>query len=304
MFTTLAIANIIIYLCSHNNQYETMKKQYLFSLVAMMVILCSCGSSDKSNKIDYSNDSTTCQFSNIQQTRIYRYINDENDTVYYEGTFTAFWPLVINGKPCAGLQDALLRAMTDSAQLNTLDKVIDYHLMPLDYEELDSTKVMQVKAITGKDAKISNNDILLRLQDMSERLLTYHIKSESYYYGAAHGIYANNYVTYDLKLNKAVALNDIVADTTLLRNTILRAIKDTYDYDRGDLFIPDNGLLPLPSDFYIQGQVLHVVYQVYEIASYAQGMIDAPIYPYLLKPEETKRLFTPYGLELMEYPTE
>jgi hypothetical protein len=44
-----------------------------------------------------------------------------------------------------------------------------------------------------------------------------------------------------------------------------------------------------------------VVYQVYEIASYAQGMIDAPIYPYMLKPEEMKRLFTPYGLELIGY---
>ena len=44
-----------------------------------------------------------------------------------------------------------------------------------------------------------------------------------------------------------------------------------------------------------------MIYQVYEIASYAQGAIDAPIYPYMLKPEEMKRLFTPYGLELIDY---
>ena len=48
------------------------------------------------------------------------------------------------------------------------------------------------------------------------------------------------------------------------------------------------------------GTVLHVIYQVYEIASYAQGAIDAPIYPYLLKPEEIKQLYTPYGLELLD----
>ena len=29
-------------------------------------------------------------------------------------------------------------------------------------------------------------------------------------------------------------------------------------------------------------------------------MIDAPIYPYMLKPEQIKRLYTPYGLELLE----
>ena len=29
-------------------------------------------------------------------------------------------------------------------------------------------------------------------------------------------------------------------------------------------------------------------------------MIDAPIYPYLLKPEEIQQLYTPYGLELLD----
>jgi hypothetical protein len=119
--------------------------------------------------------------------------------------------------------------------------------------------------------------------------------------GGAHGTYAHNYVTYDLKTEKAVAFEDVIADTTLLRTAILKAIKNTYNYDKDDLFIPDNGLLPLPRDFYIEGSVFHAVYQVYDIASYAQGAIDAPIYPYLLKPEEMKRLYTPYGKELIDY---
>ena len=29
-------------------------------------------------------------------------------------------------------------------------------------------------------------------------------------------------------------------------------------------------------------------------------MIDAPIYPHMLKPEEIKRLYTPYGIELLD----
>ena len=93
----------------------------------------------------------------------------------------------------------------------------------------------------------------------------------------------------------------MLADTARLRTAIFTAIKKNDDYDKDDLFIPDNGLLPLPRDFFIDGTVLHAIYQVYEIASYAQGMIDAPIYPYLLKPEEMKRLYTPYGLELLDY---
>ena len=97
-----------------------------------------------------------------------------------------------------------------------------------------------------------------------------------------------------------MALGDVIADTTLLREAIFKSIKQTYDYDKDELFIPDNGLLPLPRDFFFDGSVLHAVYQVYEIASYAQGMIDAPIYPYMLKPEEIKQLYTPYGLELLD----
>ena len=96
-------------------------------------------------------------------------------------------------------------------------------------------------------------------------------------------------------------VQDIIADTTLLRTTILKSIKQTYDYSEDDLFIPENGLLPLPTQFYFKDNVLHAAYQVYDIASYAQGAIDAPIYPYMLKPEEMKRLFTPYGLELIDY---
>ncbi|MBQ3731234.1 MAG: DUF3298 domain-containing protein, partial [Muribaculaceae bacterium] len=101
-----------------------------------------------------------------------------------------------------------------------------------------------------------------------------------------------------------ITLDDVIADTALLRSVTLKSIKQALDFDMEDLILPDNGLLPLPRDFFFDGSVLHVVYQVYEIASYAQGMIDAPIYPYLLKPEEIKRLYTPYARELMELDTE
>ena len=191
--------------------------------------------------------------------------------------------------------------MTDSAELNTLDLAIDALLKPNTYLDMDSATLKPVDAIASEGDDLSTSGTTLRLQDMGDRLLTYHIHNYAFMARAAHGIYANNFVTYDLKTEKAVALTDVIADTTLLRTATLKSIKQTYDYGIDDLLLPDNGLLPLPGDFYLEGSTLHVVYQVYEIASYAQGMIDAPIYPYMLKPEEMKRLFTPYGLELIDY---
>ena len=283
----------------------TMKKIIMLSiLTAALATLYSCnnnGGTTSVVKVEKEvTDSTLCQFRNIKVNKMFACRDEERDSLYFDNSFSAFWPEVINGKPCTELQQALLRAMTDSTALNKLDLAIECLLNPTNYTEYDSKSLIPVKSVNDDENKLSTSEINVKMESMTDRLLTYHLGTYSYMAGAAHGIYANNYVTYDLKAEKAVALSDVIADTTLLRTAILKSIKQTYDYDKDDLFFPDNGLLPLPRDFFFDGSVLHVVYQVYEIASYAQGMIDAPIYPYMLKPEETKRLYTPYALELMD----
>ena len=279
----------------------TMNKYLILSILAVTALL-SCGN-NKGTAVNNGNkatDSTLCQFNNIDAEKMFAYVDDEGDTLYFDNTFSAFWPQIINGKPCPELQKALFCAMTDSGGLNQLDKVIDFLLDPSNYTEIDSERLIPTNAVKQDEGQLSTSEVDVIMQSMTDRLLIYHLGTSSYMAGAAHGIYANNYVTYDLKTEKAVAFEDVIADTTLLRDVIYKAIKNTYDYTKDDLFLPDNGLLPLPRDFFIDGTVLHAVYQVYEIASYAQGAIDAPIYPYLLKPEEIKQLYTPYGLELLD----
>ena len=281
-----------------------MNKNPILALLAVAVILvCSCGGTAPGNKSG-SNDSTLCQFSNIKYEKMFSYCDDDGDTLYFDNSFTALWPEIINGKPCEALQQALFRSMTDSAQLNQLDKVVDFLLDPSNYTEVDAKRLVPVKAVRNDENRLSTSEVNVIMERMTDRLLTYRLATYSYMAGGAHGIYANNYATYDLKTEKAISLDDIVADTALLRTVTLTAIKQAYDYDKDDLFIPDNGLLPLPRDFWLDGSVLHAVYQVYEIASYAQGMIDAPIYPYMLKREQIKRLYTPYAREIMDLDTE
>ena len=280
----------------------TMNKNLLFALLAISA-LWSCGNKNTGStvaNVHENTDSTLCQFNNIDIDKQFSYIDEDGDTLYFDNSFSAFWPQIINGKPCPNLQQALFRAMTDSAELNQLDKVTEFLLNPGNYTDYDVNKFTPVTQVKD-NGKLSTSEVDVIMQSMTDRLLLYHLGTYSYMAGGAHGIYANNYVTYDLKTEKAVALEDIIADTTLLRTATLKAIKQTYDYDVDDLFIPDNGLLPLPRDFYLEGLTFHAIYQVYEIASYAQGMIDAPIYPHMLKPEEMKRLYTSYGLELIDY---
>ena len=285
-----------------------MKKIIILSiLAAALASLYSCNKNDSTAAVKLGKevtDSTLCQFKNIKVEKMFSYLDEDRDTLYFDNKFKALWPEVINGKPCTELQKALFCAMTDSGGLNQLDKVVDFLLDPSNYTEIDSKQLMPAKSVKDEDMKLSSVEVNVVMESMTDRLITYRLSTYSYMAGAAHGIYANNYATYDLKTEKAIYFNDIFADTTLLRNAILKSIKQEYGYGTDELFLPDNGLLPLPRDFFIDGMVVHAVYQVYEIASYAQGMIDAPLYPYMLKPEEIKHLFTPYGLELLGYDTE
>ena len=272
-----------------------MNKNHILTLsVIILTALCSFGMNSNLKK-----DSTLCQFNNIKQEKKFQYLDEEGDTLYIDNKVSVFWPTVINGKPCANLQRHLLRMMIDSEELNTLELALDALLKPDNRDDIIPGTVKPVENIPDNEFRTNTSEIILRLQDMGERLLTYHIHYYAYMAGGAHGYYTNNFATYDLNTNKVLSLSDIIADTTMLRTATLNSIKQTYEYDIDDLFLPDNGLLPLPKEFYFQDQVLHVVYQVYEIASYAQGLIDVPIYPYML--EDMNQLFTPLGMELIGY---
>lgn len=276
----------------------------LFAIATIaMTAIGSCNSNGNNSGVNISKvqeasgDSTLCQFNNLDMDKQFSYVDDDGDTLYCDNSFSAFWPQMINGKPCPNLQQALLHAMTDSAELNTLDKAVDFLLNPGNYTDYDVKRFTPVTEVKD-NGKLSTSEVDVIMQSMTDRLLLYHLGTYSYMAGGAHGIYANNYVTYDLKTEKAVTLAEIIADTTLLRTVTFKAIKQAYDYDKDDLFIPDNGLLPLPGDFYIEGSVLHVVYQVYEIASYAQGDIDVPlIYP---NDPSAPEYLTSYGKQVME----
>ena len=64
------------------------------------------------------------------------------------------------------------------------------------------------------------------------------------------------------------------------------------------MFLPDDGVVKIPSVWYFEEGFLHLVYQVYEIASFAQGDIDVPLF-YPNDPNDPEYL-TPYGKLIAE----
>ena len=282
-----------------------MKKNRTLIAIAIIAMVATACAKNKT-------DDNLCQFRNISIVKNMVWTNSdylEGETMYICNTFEAFWPEVINGKPCKALQQALLDGISSSessdkahapyTQLN--DETIDDIMWPFEPDFVDRSAVKEIDKLPDLPDGYTSNDVKLSLKNLGKRLVTYEINTNFYMYHAAHGIYGVWHVTYDLNREKAVALTDIIADTTLLRDAIKQGLLENNEIDWDELFLPETNVLPLPSDFYIEDGCLHAVYQVYEIACYAQGMIDVPVYIYAQSPEDAKRLLTRYGQELFDY---
>lgn len=240
-----------------------------------------------------------CQFYQIQQSVIVQYTQD-GMTAYDKNSIQAMWPIMLNGKDCASLQQALIKEITGKDDIHDMNQAINHYL----YTDVEGNKhnlgkdckLVDEASLNGQSLNISTRTI--ELMNINARFATFHIFYNDYYAGAAHGMYANEYMTYDMVLTKVVTLDQVVNDMEALRPIILNAITEQLDYTSENLFLLEDGLPPAPSSFYFEDGALHVVYQPYEIASFAQGCIDVAIYPYMV--ENKTNLIYPYGYILMK----
>lgn len=131
-------------------------------------------------------------------------------------------------------------------------------------------------------------------------LVTFVVNSESYNVGAAHGLYAAQYLTFDVQTGNVVRLSDLV-DTSLLGEAIAHAVQDLeVNRDvRECLFdeFRDVDRMPVPHDFFIDStrSTITVVYPLYEVACYACG-IQSVVLPIFWLSKHTP--LTPYAKRL------
>ena len=245
-------------------------------------------------------EGTLCQFYNIDKT-VRAKLGTGEDAQYQKNTIKAFWPVMLNGKECPKLQEALCFWLTDEKNIKLLDKAIDSTLFTDNEGEPFGNNGVPYLILDNFDeveSFISTSSSSIELKSLSKRFATFHLFSYMYPAGAAHGIFCHNYMTYDTEIDKIVTLEDILVDPELIRPHIMKSINLKYDYTEEDLFLPEDNIMPIPKVFYFDEGFLHLVYQVYEIASFAQGDIDVPIfYP---NDENTPEYLTPYGQEVMK----
>ncbi len=164
-------------------------------------------------------------------------------------------------------------------------------------------KTQKEATVTSNEAAnkkgLSQSSIYVRFISQQYNLATFMIQSYTYAAGAAHGMYHNEYVTFDLSNQKRLALTDI-----LKPDVEAKVAEQLYDANANWLTQHDitREKLQLSDNYYYGPKGIVFVYPLYELASYAEGMTELTL-PYLSAKDLVKAEYLP-SLPVIEAVTE
>ncbi|MDV2438164.1 RsiV family protein [Acinetobacter gerneri] len=147
----------------------------------------------------------------------------------------------------------------------------------------------EAKADAEKVQGINQSTIYVRFISQNNNLATFMIYSYEYSAGAAHGMYHQEFVTFDLNKQKRLALSDILKPNT--EATVAQAL-----YEANANWLEQHNITPqklqLSDNFYYGVNGLVFVYPLYEIAAYAEGMPELKL-PYVSAKDVVKAEYLP-----------
>mgnify|MGYP002662348434 CR=1 FL=1 len=151
--------------------------------------------------------------------------------------------------------------------------------------------------LPADEPSLSESSTYVRFLGQNYNLATFAIQTYSYPAGAAHGIHHQEFVTFDLKQKKRLALQDI-----MLPNTEAKMTEELFNHNYNWLDEHDisREKFKLSDNFYYGANGLVFVYPLYELASYAEGMPEL-ILPYYATEKLIKSEYLP---SLPQYPSQ
>ena len=238
-----------------------------------------------------SNDSIA--FEHLKSHATYRLVDSATDyesaaDLSFDCSADMLMPTSLFGHDVVTLQDSILSAAFDTTATKPHD------IIASSFRRMAAEVGFAVADTTVAD---SSYDGLYTVEGMVESLsptvLCYAVTVSNYMPRAAHGMYWTRFVNYDLADGKVFTLSDIFTREGLEKLPSL--LRQTATSMRGSIGQTDLTALPADNNFCINGDgEIVFVYQPYEIASYAQGIIRIPVASYILSD-----YFTPYGNKLL-----
>lgn len=244
---------------------------------------------------DNGSHNNNISFTTVNASALYRLDNTaqvfktDND-IAYQDSASLLIPTEIYGHNLDALKDSITKIAFDTVtpDINSaIDRYFAHTVAETGYQYsvCDSIQRSDWDGMT-----IVNGDIF----NLTTRLLTYRVSNYSYSPGAAHGITTTDYITFDLSSGHIIGLDDIfTADGLAKLPALIKARAEELAPAIGPTNIES---LPSHGNFYITlDESIVFIYQPYEVASYAQGAIAIPFYPYQLS-----ELMTAEGLTFFD----
>lgn len=262
----------------------------VLSLVAIIVASMSCSKSEPEPCTSITIEPVTarCAYSLVGSAGDF---NSDSDLVWLD-TVAIMMPTVIYDNDVAPLRRAILAAAFGNDSINPdtcITALMGGCAIEAGYDTLHIAVTPDLEASSDGLHTITGN-----ISSLTSSLLTYRINSYTYMPRAAHGMYTNTYITYDIVKGDIITLEDIFTPEGL---EALPALIARQARRMAAILGPTSiTALPVDGNFYIDlDGTLAFIYQPYEVASYAQGEIAVPFYPYKL----TEHM-TPRGLALFD----
>lgn len=262
-------------------------KTFILAALAASVVGCS-----KPQEVpDYSH---TIEFTTVTGRKVFiledtaREFGHDSDIAFRDSA-TLILPERLFDLDVSNLRDTIMAIAFDTISSDPRQAMLAYFESStgeLGYSFVEADSLVNENDIDGF------NLIQADVYSMTTQRLTYKITQYTYYPGAAHGMYRGSFITYDLTRGDIITLNELFTPEGLEELPAIisrRAQKLARQIGPTDI-----SALPANGDFYISiDDEIVFVYQPYEVASYAQGIIYVPFYPY-----DLTDLFTARGKAL------
>lgn len=268
----------------------------LIIMAAVALAIAGCGKKDKpAEEVDKTG---ICQFHTVELDKKceLQFPDSLKDLangmkIYTHITANVCWPDSLSGNAPKELQDSLLSKAFGTYSAASLNASLDnLTAAPLGFEDMKGVKSKAVKAIPEMSESVERYTYTLSATPsyIGTHMITYSINMASYL-GGAHGYYATTYLSYDIDKGQVLTVGRLFADVNGLKAAIMRGAQQNPDY-AGNLFVDK---IPTVDNFYVDGSQITFVYNPYEVASYAVGivMVSLPIH-------EVRDYMTDYGKKL------
>ncbi|MDE7426474.1 MAG: RsiV family protein [Muribaculaceae bacterium] len=264
-----------------------MKLKYILSMAALVALMASCSkgsgegtdeNADSTNSMVNSGESYT--FTKMTASRSVSLEGTADDygmqsDAIYTDSVSLMMPVSMGKADVGPLQNAILNKAFGMTGGDAMEVMTNF--MKQDADSLGYTvkEVTTVSLLESQGYNLVSGQVVY----LSGNWMSYCVSGEQYYPAAAHGMPFKQYVNYSLTDNRVMNLADVIEPSK--NADLLKSIQDRAK-EMEDAIGPTS-ITELPSDgnFYLNSDSeLVFVYQPYEVASYAQGFISIPLYPY------------------------